>query len=367
MAANHKLARLRRKKKRLRAKYKKLQRRNRHLDKMKARWIHDARQEGVARVRAEDQLDDERSEYRTYREQTHRHMLAISGAARTDPAPAIAANDEVIRLRAEVEELRAKHDDLEEEKEELRGAVHSLDKRNMHLIHTARQANVARLRAEDQLLDERCEYREYREQTHQHELARMGAARPDPSPSSPSDDSSSSSSSSDGTSRKRRLRRKTKSRRKSRRRRRSMSPASRHEAKARAICNKAADDYFDEIRTSHAMQKATKALARERRDDELRDRDLLRSLEGIEYCHHCRESPCRCGGRGHHRCPEANRDLAVEEARMRAEAGVLEARLQKQRAEDALSDYLASRPKRARVEEIEDAAAPEPKRVRAAD
>ena len=49
---------------------------------------------------------------------------------------------------------------------------------------------------------------------------------------------------------------------------------------------------------------------------------------------------------------------------MRAEAGVLEARLQKQRAEDALSDYLASRPKRARVEEIEDAA-PEPKRVRA--
>jgi FtsZ-binding cell division protein ZapB len=349
MAANHKLARLRRKKKRLRAKYKKLQRRNRHLDKMKARWIHDARQEGVARVRAEDQLDDERSEYRTYREQTHRHMLAISGAARTDPAPAIAANDEVTRLRAEVEELRAKHDDLEEEKEELRGAVHSLDKRNMRLTHTARQDRVARLRAEDQLLDERCEYRAYREQTHQHELARMGAARPDPSPSSSSEDSSSSSSSSsDGPSRKHRRRRS---------RSRSMSPASRHEAKARAICNKAADDYFDEIRTSHAKHKATTALARERRDAELRDAELQRALEGIEYCHICRASPCRCnGGRGHHRGPEANRDLAVETARVRAEAEALEAVLQKQRAADALSDYLASRPKRARVAEIEDAA-----------
>ena len=136
-----------------------------------------------------------------------------------------------------------------------------------------------------------------------------------------------------------------------------MSPASRHEAKARAICNKAADDYFDEIRTSHAKHKATTALARERRDVELRDRELQRSLEGIEYCHICRASPCRCnGGRGHHRGPEANRDLAVETARVRAEAEALEAVLQKQRAADALSDYLASRPKRARVAEIEDAA-----------
>ena len=305
MAANNKLARLRRKKKRLRAKYKKLQRRNRHLDKANARWIHDARQEGVARLRAEDQLRDEREEYRDYREQTHRHMLGLTGAARPDPSPAIAANDELTRLRAEVEELRDK-----------------LQRRHRS---------------------------------------------PSPSPSSSSDDSpSSSSSSSDGASRKRRLRKKAKSRRKSRRRRRSMSPASRHEAKARAICNKAADDYFDEIRTSHAKHKATTALARERRDADLRDRELQRALEGLEYCHHCRSSPCRCGrGGGHHRGPEANRD--GEAARISAEAEVLEARLRKERVEDALADYLASRPKRARVEEIEDATAPEPKRVRASD
>ena len=87
MAANNKLARLRRKKKRLRAKYKKLQRRNRHLDNSRARWIHDARQEGVARLRAEAQLLDERCEYRDYREQTHQHELARMGAARPDPSP----------------------------------------------------------------------------------------------------------------------------------------------------------------------------------------------------------------------------------------------------------------------------------------
>ena len=158
MAKNADISRLRRKKKRLRAKYKKQQRVIRGLDKANARWIHDARQEGVARLRAEDQLDDERSEYRAYREQTHQHMLALTGAARPD-----------------------------------------------------RQTE-----------------------------------------SSPAD-------------------------------------------------------------------------------------------------------------------MEAKRDLAVEAARISAEAEVLEALLRKQRAADALSDYLASRPKRARVEEIEDAAAPEPKRVRASD
>ena len=279
----------------------------------------------------------------------------------------MAANNKLARLRRKKKRLRAKY-------KKLKGVNRHLDKANARWIHTARQANVARLRAETQLDEERSEYRAYREQTHQHELARMGAARPEPSPSSSSDDSSSSSSlddsspsssSSDGTSRKRRLRKKANSRRKSRRRRRSMSPASRHEAKARAICNKVADDYFDEIRTSHAKHKATTALARERRDAELRDRELQRSIEGLEYCHHCRSSPCRCNGRGHHRCPEANRDLAVEAARMRAEADLAEARLQKERAEDALADYRASRPKRARVEQIEDAAAPVPKRVRA--
>ena len=225
----------------------------------------------------------------------------------TDAAPAhiMAANNKLARLRRKKKRLRAKY-------KKLKGVNRHLDKANARWIHTARQANVARLRAETQLDEERSEYRAYREQTHQHELARMGAARPEPSPSSSSDDSSSSSSSddsspssssSDGTSRKRRLRKKANSRRKSRRRRRSMSPASRHEAKARAICNKVADDYFDEIRTSHAKHKATTALARERRDAELRDRELQRSIEGLEYCHHCRSSPCRCGrGGGGHRC-----------------------------------------------------------------
>ena len=167
---------------------------------------------------------------------------------------------------------------------------------------------MARLRAEDQLLDARDEYRDYRSKrtgtcwhsparparTHRPQLRRTtnspacarksksgtsssaAAAAPSPSPSSFSNDtpSSSSSSSSDGASRKRRLRKKAKSRRKSRRRRQAHVPASRHEAKARAICNKAADDYFDEIRTSHAKHKATTALARARRDVELRDREL---------------------------------------------------------------------------------------------
>ena len=65
---------------------------------------------------------------------------------------------------------------------------------------------------------------------------------------------------------------------------------------------------------------------------------------------------------------EANRALAIEEARTRAEAGrveaqarLAEARLQKERAEDALADYLASRGR------IEETAEPEPKRMRASD
>ena len=65
---------------------------------------------------------------------------------------------------------------------------------------------------------------------------------------------------------------------------------------------------------------------------------------------------------------EANRALAIEEARLRAEAGrveaqarLAEARLQLERAEDALADYRASRGR------IEDIAEPEPKRMRASD
>ena len=62
----------------------------------------------------------------------------------------------------------------------------------------------------------------------------------------------------------------------------------------------------------------------------------------------------------------ARADVAAVQARTyEAQARVAEARLQKERAEDALADYRASRPKRARVEQIEDAAAPVPKRVRA--
>ena len=128
------------------------------------------------------------------------------------PAPVMAANDELTRLRAEVEELRAKHDSMQE-------VIRDLQRRRRS---------------------------------------------PSPSPSSCSDDSSSSSSS-DGASRKRRRGRKKKSRRKSRRRRRSrsMSAASLAEANARAICNKEADAYFDEIRTSHARYMAAVALALE--------------------------------------------------------------------------------------------------------
>ena len=46
---------------------------------------------------------------------------------------------------------------------------------------------------------------------------------------------------------------------------------------------------------------------------------------------------------------------------MEAQARLAEARLQKERAEDALADYRASRRR------IEDAAEPEPKRMRASD
>ena len=160
------------------------------------------------------------------------------------PAPVMAANDELTRLRAEVEELRAKHDSMQE-------VIRDLQRRRRS---------------------------------------------PSPSPSSCSDDSSSSSSSSsDGASRKRRRgRKKTKSRRKSRRRRRSrsMSAASLAEANARAICNKEADAYFDEIRTSHARYMAAVALARQRRDARRDDAELQRALWRIEFED---DYPCRCG------------------------------------------------------------------------
>jgi len=216
----------------------------------------------------------------------------------------MAANDELTRLRAENEELRKKNDEQQD-------VIRDLQRRRS----------------------------------------------PSPSPSSSSgDDSSSSSSSSDGASRKRRRRR--------RRRSRSMSAASLAEAQEKRARRRNVIETERDDRIRQAKYMTAVSRARRRRDARLRDAELQRALGHIEfdeYCPTCRHYPCRCGrgGGGHHRCPEANR--------INAEAEVLEARLRKQRAADALSDYLASRPKRARVEEIEDAAAPEPKRVRAAD
>ena len=162
------------------------------------------------------------------------------------PAPVMAANDELTRLRAEVEELRAKHDSMQE-------VIRDLQRRRRS---------------------------------------------PSPSPSSCSDDSSSSSSSSsDGASRKRRRGRKKKSRRKSRRRRsrsRSMSPASQAEARASAICNKEDDAYFDDLRTYHARYMAAVAQARRRKLARDFDREQDRALARIEFDDY-RDYPCRCG------------------------------------------------------------------------
>jgi len=167
----------------------------------------------------------------------------------------MAANDELTRLRAEVEELRAKHDSMEE-------VIRDLQRR-----------------------------------------------RRSPSPSS-SDDSSSSSSS-DGASRKRRRGRKKKSRRKSRRRRsrsRSMSPASQAEARARATCNREDDAYFDDLRTYHARYMAAVAQARRRKLARDFDREQDRALARIEFGDY-RDYPCRCG-----RGPKRARVAEIEDA-----------------------------------------------------
>ena len=185
MAANDKLARLndeitrlRRKTKRQRAVIKELQDKvsdvegeNRYLEVELAKKENAAVQSGVERNKAEDQLDEERREHRRTREDFHRRSLELMSAARPDPAPAIAANDEITRLRAEIKELRDKHDHVQDVNRGLQAAVE-------RWIHDARQEGVARLRAEDQLDDERSEYRTYREQTHRQMLAIMPAARP---------------------------------------------------------------------------------------------------------------------------------------------------------------------------------------------
>ena len=173
------------------------------------------------------------------------------------PVRIMAANDELTRLRAEVEELRDKVDDLE-------GVIRDLQRRRS----------------------------------------------PSPSPSSCSDDSSSSSFS-DGASRKRRRGRKKKSRRKSRRRRsrsRSMSPASQAEARARATCNREDDAYFDDLRTYHARYMAAVAQARRRKLARDFDREQDRALARIEFDDY-RDYPCRCG-----RGPKRARVAEIEDA-----------------------------------------------------
>ena len=174
------------------------------------------------------------------------------------PVPVMAANDELTRMREEVEELRAKHDSMQE-------VIRDLQRR-----------------------------------------------RRSPSPSSSSDDdSSSSSSSSDGASRKRRRGRKKKSRRKSRRRRsrsRSMSPASLAEARARATCNREEEAYFEDLRTYHARYMAAVAQARRRKLARDFDREQDRALARIEFDDY-RDYPCRCG-----RGPKRARVAEIEDA-----------------------------------------------------
>ena len=322
MAANDELARLsdeitrlRRKTKRQRAVIKELQDKvsdvegeNRYLEVELAKKENAAVQSGVERNRAEDQLDEERREHRATREDFHRRSLELMSAARPDPAPAIAANDEITRLRAEIKELRDKHDHVKDVKRGLQATVE-------RWIHDARQEGVARLRAEDQLDDERREYRDYREQTHRQMLAIMPAARPlaimpadlganqplaieaapaahalalapavgpkkskrrcrsrrspSPSPSSSSDDSSSSSSSSShGASRKRR-----------RHRSRSMS-AGALEKRARRNEMIATDR---EGRIVMARYQTATSQARRRKAGRQLDRERDRALSRLEF------------------------------------------------------------------------------------
>ena len=322
MAANDELARLndeitrlRRKTKRQRAVIKELQDKvtdvegeNRYLEVELAKKENASIQAGVERNRAEDQLDEERREHRATREDFHRRSLELMSAARPDPAPAIAANDEITRLRAEIKELRDKHDHVKDVNRGLQAAVE-------RWIHDARQEGVARLRAEDQLDDERSEYRTYREQTHRQMLAIMPAARPlaimpadleanqllaieaapaahalalapavgpkkskrrcrsrrspSPSPSSSSDDSSSSSSSSsDGASRKRR-----------RHRSRSMS-AEALEKRARRNEMIATDR---EGRIVMARYQTATSQARRRKAGRQLDRERDRALSRLEF------------------------------------------------------------------------------------
>ena len=346
MAANDELTRLhdeitrlRRKTKRQRAVIKELRDKvddvegeNRHLEVELAKKENLAVQSGVERNRAEDQLDEERREHRRTREDFHRRSLELMSAARPDPAPAIAANDEITRLRAEIKELRDKHDSLQDANRGLQATVE-------RWIHTARQANVARLRAEDQLDDERREYRTHREQTHRlaimpaaesspadleanrplaieaapaaHALApapasgptkskkkrkRRGRRRsPSPSPSSSSDSSSSlSSSSSDGAPRKRR-----------RRRSRSMSDASLAEAleKRASRHEMIATDREGRIAQARLMKATSQASRRKAARDFDREQDrALARLEFEECCPVCCHHLCRCGrggGGGH--------------------------------------------------------------------
>ena len=174
-------------------------------------------------------------------------------------------------------------------------------------------APVPIMAANDELTRLRAENEELRDKVDDLEGVIRGLRRRrSPSPSSSDDDSSSSSDDDDGASRKRRRgRKKTKSRRKSRRRRsrsRSMSPASLAEARARATCNKEDDAYFEDLRTYHARYMAAVAQARRRKLARDFDREQDRALARIEFDDY-RDYPCRCG-----RGPKRARVAEIEDA-----------------------------------------------------
>ena len=87
-----------------------------------------------------------------------------------------------------------------------------------------------------------------------------------------------------------------------------MSPASLAEARARATCNKEEDAYLDDLRTYHARYMAAVAQARRRKLARDFDREQDRALARIEFDDY-RDYPCRCG-----RGPKRARVAEIEDA-----------------------------------------------------